>query len=135
MAARHTSRILLVDNDELMLDVLKIVLKGCGYKLIVAHDGQEAMQSIRELEPDLVIMELMLPVLDGLRLLRWLREELHSRLPVMVLTALNRPGVYDLVTGLGVAELIYKPIGRNELLRQVKKLLPAPQPARATASG
>ena len=134
MAARHANRILLVDNDEMMLDILKIALKGCGYKLLVARDGMEAMQSVLKQEPDLIIMELMLPVLDGLRLLRWLRNEQLSALPVMVFTALDRPGVCDAVTGLGVAELVYKPIGRSELLRRVRKLLPAPQSAVVAAS-
>lgn len=135
MAARHTSRILLVENDEMMLDVLKIALKGCGCKLLVARDGMEAMQLVQAQEPDLIIMELMLPVLDGLRLLRWLRNEQRSPVPVMVLTALDRPGVYDTVTGLGVAALVYKPIGRRELLSRVRKLLSAPQSAVVAASG
>lgn len=135
MAARHISRILLVENDEMMLDVLKIALKGCGCKLLVARDGMEAMQLLQAQEPDLIIMELMLPVLDGLRLLRWLRNEQRSPVPVMVLTALDRPGVYDTVTGLGVAALVYKPIGRRELLSRVRKLLSAPQSAVVAASG
>ncbi|MDX2458149.1 MAG: response regulator transcription factor [Gammaproteobacteria bacterium] len=135
MAARHTKRILLVDNDEMMLDLLKISLKNSGYKLLAANDGQQAMQAVQEQLPDLIILELMLPVIDGLRFLRWLRNEQQSALPVMVLTALDRPGVYDTVTSLGVAELVYKPIGRRELLRRVKKLMRTPQAAQAAASG
>ena len=135
MAARHTKRILLVDNDEMMLDLLKISLKGSGYKLLAANDGQQAMQAVQEQLPNLIILELMLPVIDGLRFLRWLRNEQQSALPVMVLTALDRPGVYDAVTSLGVAELVYKPIGRRELLRRVKQLMRTPQAARAAASG
>ena len=135
MATRHTKRILLVDNDEMMLDLLKISLKNSGYKLLAANDGQQAMQAVQEQLPDLIILELMLPVIDGLRFLRWLRNEQQSALPVMVLTALDRPGVYDTVTSLGVAELVYKPIGRRELLRRVKKLMRTPQAARAAASG
>ena len=135
MAARHTKSILLVDNDEMMLDLLKISLKGSGYKLLAANDGQQAMQAVQEQLPNLIILELMLPVIDGLRFLRWLRNEQQSALPVMVLTALDRPGVYDTVTSLGVAELVYKPIGRRELLRRVKKLMRAPQAVPAAASG
>ena len=82
MAARHTKRILLVDNDEMMLDLLKISLKNSGYKLLAANDGQQAMQAVQEQLPDLIILELMLPVIDGLRFLRWLRNEQQSALPV-----------------------------------------------------
>jgi len=135
VVARHTKRILLVDNDKMMLDILKISLKGSGYKLLAANDGQQAMQAVQEQLPDLIILELMLPVIDGLRFLRWLRNEQQSALPVMVLTALDRPGVYDTVTSLGVAEPVYKPISRKELLRRVKKLMRTPQAARAAASG
>jgi two-component system response regulator VicR len=135
VAARHAKRILLVDNDKMMLDILKISLKGSGYKLLAANDGQQAMQAVQEQLPDLIILELMLPVIDGLRFLRWLRNEQQSALPVMVLTALDRPGVYDTVTSLGVAELVYKPISRRELLRRVKKLVHTPRSVQAVASG
>jgi two-component system response regulator VicR len=135
VAVRQTKRILLVDNDEMMLDILKISLKGCGYKLLAARDGQQAMHRVEEQPPDLIILELMLPVIDGLRFLRWLRNEQQSALPVMVLTALDRPGVYDTVTSLGVAELVYKPISRRELLRRVKKLVHTPRSVQAVASG
>jgi len=135
MAVRNTKRILLVDNDELMLDVLKIALKGSGYKLLAARDGQQAIQAVQEHTPDLIILELMLPVMDGVRFLRWLRNEQQSALPVMVLTALDRPGIYDEVTGLGVAELVYKPIGRTELLRRVRKLVRTAPAVQVAASG
>ena len=135
MAIRYSKRILLVDNDESMLDVLTIVLKGCGYKLLVARDGLEAMRSVQEQEPDLIIMELMLPVLDGPRLLRWLRGQQDSTLPVMVLTALDRSAAQDTVAGLGVDELIYKPVGRSELVKRVRKMLPVAPVARVAAAG
>lgn len=135
MAARHTKHILLVDNDRMMLDLLKISLKGQGYKVLAAHDGQQAMQAVREQLPDLIILELMLPVMDGLRFLRWLRGEQPSTLPVLVHTALDRPGVYDAVTSLDVTELVYKPIGRKELLRRVRQLMHQPRAAQAAAAG
>ena len=90
---------------------------------------------MQEHTPDLIILELMLPVMDGVRFLRWLRNEQQSALPVMVLTALDRPGIYDEVTGLGVAELVYKPIGRTELLRRVRKLVRTAPAVQVAASG
>ena len=135
MAPRRSIRLLLVDSDPLMLDLLKISLKGRGYKLDTAGDGHEAMLAIEQQPPDLVIMELMLPVLDGVSLLRWLRAEHGMDIPVLVLTALDRPGIYDTMHGLGVAGLVYKPVRRSQLLRQVRKVIDKPLPAVVAKAG
>lgn len=135
MAPRRNIRILLVDSDALMLDLLKISLKGRGYKLVTASDGREAMQAVEQQPPDLIILELMLPVMDGVSLLRWLREEHDTGIPVLVLTALDRPGIYDTVHGLGVAGMVYKPVRRNQLLKQVKDLIDNPLPSADTVAG
>jgi DNA-binding response OmpR family regulator len=135
VAPRRTTQILLVDSDALMLDLLKISLKGRGYKLLVAADGREAMQAVEEHVPDLIILELVLPVMDGVSLLRWLYQEHDMDIPVLVLTALDRPGIYDTVHGLGVAGLVYKPVRHKQLLRQVQQLLDSPQRAKTLAAG
>lgn len=135
MAPRRTARILLVDSDALMLDLLKISLKGRGYKLLVAADGRAAMQAVEEHVPDLIILELVLPVMDGVSLLRWLCREHDMDIPVLVLTALDRPGIYDTVHGLGVAGLVYKPVRRKQLLRLVRQLLESPRRAKTLAAG
>jgi two-component system alkaline phosphatase synthesis response regulator PhoP len=123
MAPRRTTRILLVDSDTSMLDLLRITLKGLGYRLESVVDGREAMQAVQQQWPDLIIMELVLPVVDGVSLLRWLREQHGMEIPVLVLTALDRPGIYDIVHELGVSGLVYKPVRRSQLLRQVEKLV------------
>ena len=135
MAPRRSIRILLVDSDPLMLDLLKISLKGRGYKLDTACDGHEAMQAVEQQPPDLIIMELMLPVMDGVSMLRRLHEEHGMGIPVLVLTALDRPGIYDTVHGLGVAGLVYKPVRRSQLLRLVKQLVDTPLPATVAQAG
>ena len=135
MAPRRSTCILLVDSDALMLDLLKISLKGRGYKLVTAADGREAMQEVEQQVPDLIILELMLPVMDGVSLLRWLSKEHDMDIPVLVLTALDRPGIYDTVHGLGVAGLVYKPVRRKQLLKQVQQLLDNSLPAKIMAAG
>jgi DNA-binding response OmpR family regulator len=135
MAPRRSTRILLVDSEAPMLDLLKISLKGRGYKLDTAGDGREAMQAVEQQTPDLIIMELMLPVMDGVSLLRWLRESHDMDIPVLVLTALDRPGIYDTVHGLGVAGLLYKPVRRRELLKLVQKLVAQPLPETTAVAG
>jgi DNA-binding response OmpR family regulator len=135
MAPRRSTRILLVDSEAPMLDLLKISLKGRGYKLDTAGDGREVMQAVEQQTPDLIIMELMLPVMDGVSLLRWLREKHDMDIPVLVLTALDRPGIYDTVHGLGVAGLLYKPVRRRELLKLVQKLVAQPLPETTAVAG
>jgi DNA-binding response OmpR family regulator len=135
MAPRRSTRILLVDSEAPMLDLLKISLKGRGYKLDTAGDGREVMQAVEQQTPDLIIMELMLPVMDGVSLLRWLREKHDMDIPVLVLTALDRPGIYDTVHGLGVAGLLYKPVRRRELLKLVQMLVAQPLPETTAVAG
>lgn len=135
MSLRRSTRILLVDSDTMMLDLLKITLKGRGCKVVTAGDGYEAMQAVEHQVPDLIIMELALPVMDGISLLRWLREEQDPGIPVLVLTALDRPGIYDTVHGLGVAGLIYKPVRRSALLKRVRKLIDKPRPVKTGMAG
>jgi DNA-binding response OmpR family regulator len=133
MAARHCRHILLVDSDAFMLDLLKFALQDSEWKLHVATDGQEALEAVARFEPDLVITELILPVMDGVVFLRRLREQYPCAPPVLVLTALDRPGIHDEITALGIAGLIYKPFRRSDLLRRVRTLL-RKRPAAGTAA-
>ena len=79
------TRILIVDDEPPIIDVLEYNLKKANYEVIVARDGQEALEKARRQRPDLVILDLMLPELDGLEVCRALRRD--SDLPIIMLTA------------------------------------------------
>jgi DNA-binding response OmpR family regulator len=115
-------RILLVEDNPDLIYGLRNNLEIEGYDVTVADDGLTGLQSARELEPDLVILDLMLPGLDGYRVLRALREA-GSAVPVLILTARGEEA--DKVRGfrLGADDYVTKPFGVLELLARVEALL------------
>jgi two-component system, OmpR family, response regulator MprA len=114
-------RILVVDDDP---NILKVVQRGLGfegYRVQVAATGEEALAAARETEPDLVILDLMLPGVDGIEVCRRLRGGLNT--PILMLTA--RDAVRDKITGLeaGADDYLAKPFVFDELVARVRALL------------
>ena len=133
------TRILIVDDEQPIIDVLTYNLKRAGYQVLVAWDGEGALTVARRERPDLVILDLMLPKLDGIEVCRTLRREQAdvrtSDVPIIMLTA--RDEEIDRVLGLelGADDYVVKPFSVRELLARVKAVLrrtqQAPQDAQA----
>ena len=124
-------RILVIEDERALTDVLSYNLKREGYEPIVAHDGQEGLRKAQTLLPDLIVLDLMLPVLDGLEVCRELRAGDRTRdIPILILTA--KAEETDQVVGfsLGCDDYVTKPFGIKVLLQRVKALL-----RRSDASG
>src|SRR5215207_5942226 len=117
-----SARILVVDDDEAIRTSLRRGLALEGFRVVQAADGTEALRQAREELPDLVVLDLMLPELDGLEVCRRLREADDS-LPIIMLTA--RDAVSDRVLGLeiGADDYLVKPFAFEELLARVKVCL------------
>jgi phosphate regulon transcriptional regulator PhoB len=115
------TRILIVDDEPPIIDVLEYNLKKANYEVIVARDGQEALDKARHQRPDLVILDLMLPQMDGLEVCRALRRD--SDLPIIMLTAKDEE--VDRVVGLelGADDYVVKPFSVRELVARVKTVL------------
>ncbi len=113
--------VLVVDDDPYLLRALRITLRAHGYDVSVAADGQSALQAAARTPPELVILDLGLPDLDGTAVLAKLRG--WSRVPVLVLSA--RHGSQDKVQALdaGADDYITKPFGLDELLARLRALL------------
>ncbi|HEU5466269.1 MAG TPA: response regulator transcription factor [Gemmatimonadales bacterium] len=122
------SKVLVIEDNQDLAYGLRNNLEIEGHQVDVAGDGAEGLARVRKTEPDLVILDLMLPGLDGFRVLRTLRDE-GRRLPVLILTA--RGDESDKVRGLrlGADDYVTKPFGVLELLARVEALL-----RRATAA-
>jgi DNA-binding response OmpR family regulator len=116
------TRILVVEDNPDLAFGLRNNLEIEGYEVVVAADGPGGLEEARACRPDLVVLDLMLPGLDGFRVLRTLREE-GSRVPVLLLTA--RGDESDKVRGLrlGADDYVTKPFGVLELLARVEALL------------
>jgi len=116
-----TPRILVVDDDPGVAATLERVLRAEGYAVDVAHQGHAAIRLAEELRPDLVILDVMMPILDGFAVCRRLRAS--GATPVLMLTALGE--VEERVLGLdsGADDYLAKPFAYQELLARVRALL------------
>jgi len=115
------SRILVVEDDLTLLETLEYNLRSEGYEVITAADGLTALEVAREEGPDLIVLDLMLPRLDGFEVCRILRPE--TSVPILMLTA--RTDEVDRVVGLevGADDYLTKPFSMRELVARVKALL------------
>jgi DNA-binding response OmpR family regulator len=112
------STVLVVEDDEVLLETLVYNLKDQGYIVEVADDGIAALEAAHHLLPDLILLDLMLPKLDGFEVCRILRQEMN--IPILMLTARDREA--DRVNGLeiGADDYITKPFSMRELMARVK---------------
>ncbi len=115
--------ILIVDDEASVVEVVSLYLKRDGYRVRQAYDGNGALQAVRERVPSLIVLDLMLPKVDGMEVLRRIREELQLDVPVIMLTA--RGQEIDRVYGLemGADDYVTKPFSPIELVARVKAVL------------
>ena len=113
--------ILAVDDEPKVLKLLKANLESSGYKILTAEDGEEAIDLVERQLPDLIILDLMLPKMDGYAVCRQIRE--FSPVPIIMLTA--RSAQVDLIHGfeVGADDYLTKPFSVNELLMRVQAVL------------
>lgn len=110
-------RILIADDEAEIRDVLHLYLEKDGYEVLEAADGMEAMEKIRKEEPDLVVLDIMMPGLDGYRVLRNIRES--NNIPVIMLSAKDADDDKILGLDLGADDYITKPFGPLEAVARV----------------
>jgi DNA-binding response OmpR family regulator len=114
-------KILVVDDETSVTDLIGYNLKKAHYEVMVAHDGEAALNIAREKEPDLILLDLMLPKIDGLDVCRELRKT--SQVPIIMVTA--RGEETDRVIGLelGADDYLCKPFSMRELMARIKAVL------------
>ena len=130
---RTMSKVLIVDDEPPIIDVLAYNLKQNGHTVVIARDGEQAVTQAKREQPDLIILDLMLPKIDGLEVYRIVRRD--SDVPVIMLTA--RDSEIDRVVGLelGADDYVVKPFSVRELMVRVKNVLrrSTPRPIEAVA--
>jgi len=124
MSDVNPKTLLLVEDDPDLLEVLRLTFEHEGFKLLLAKTGEEALDKAQRFAPDLVVLDVMLPGLDGIEVCRRLREQPSFRkLPILMLTARSEES--DVVLGLGVGadDYVTKPARPRELVARVRGLL------------
>ncbi|OGW10483.1 MAG: hypothetical protein A2W75_08755 [Nitrospinae bacterium RIFCSPLOWO2_12_39_15] len=117
-------RILVVDDEPELVEMVKIRLESYNYEIIVAYDGQEALGKARKEKPDLIILDLMLPKIDGYKVCRMLKfDEEYKKIPIVMFTARSHESDEKLGYECGADTYITKPFEPTVLLGKIKELL------------
>jgi DNA-binding response OmpR family regulator len=117
-------KILLIDDEPELTELVKLRLENQGYEVLVANDGISGLSLAREHNPDLIILDVMLPGLDGYKICRLIKfDEKHKHIPVMVFTARVGEDDQKLSRQMGADAYLPKPFEPNIFLKKVKELL------------
>lgn len=111
-------RVLVVDDEKPISDIIKYNLEKEGFEVITAFDGEEALSKVLQMQPDLVLLDIMLPKMDGFQVCRKIRETMN--IPILMITAKEEEVDKVLGLELGADDYITKPFGMRELVARVK---------------
>ena len=122
MKAMETGSVLVVDDDPKILELVRVYLQRAGYTVLTAADGEDALRKVEAHRPNLMVLDVMLPNVNGLILARHLRDE-RDGLPILMMSALG--AVSDRITGLvqGADDYLAKPFSPAELVARVNALM------------
>lgn len=117
-------KILVIDDEPLVVEVLKIRLKMNNYEVITASDGTEGIERAITEKPDLIILDVVMPGLDGYQVCQKLKEDRNTKtIPIIMLTALGQSPGRKKGYSLGADDYLFKPFDDQELLNSVEKAL------------
>ena len=120
-------RILIVDDEKDLVDTLTFRLEANNYEVIAAYDGQEGLDKARKEKPDLIILDLMLPKMDGYKVCAMLkRDQRYMKIPIVMFTARAQESDEKLGKEVGVDAYITKPFEPQVLLGKMEELLKKP---------
>ena len=117
-------RILVVEDEAELVKAIQIRLEQAGYETLVAYDGMEALDKAHKEKPDLIILDLMLPKMDGYKVCRMLKfDEKYKKIPIIMLTARAQDSDEKLGLETGADAFITKPFQHEAVLAKIKELL------------
>lgn len=120
----RSANILAVDDETELTDLLRYHLGRAGHRVTVAGNGWEAIESVRRQPPDLILLDLMLPDLDGFGVCEILRQDPHTAtIPVIIISAWASPDTRNLGLDLGALDYLTKPFSPHELVERVNRFV------------
>jgi DNA-binding response OmpR family regulator len=114
-------RVLVIDDDPATTDLLKLILEPLQIRVIAVNSALEGIRFVEEVTPDLIILDLMMPDLDGWQMCAMIRQMSH--LPILILSAVDRPHQVAEALDAGADDYLIKPVPNNVLIAHINKLL------------
>lgn len=129
MQKNKTKKILVVDDEADFLKILKRIITDEGYNVIAASNGSEALTKLREEAPDLMLLDIDMPVMNGYEVCKEIRKDpIYKNIPVIMLTVLSKSASVLKGMETGCDEYITKPFSSRELILRIQKVLNKPLP-------
>lgn len=120
MEMKMTIKLLVIDDDVAVTDLLSLLLKSQGFEVSATNNSSDGLAMIREQQPDLVILDLMMPEMDGWEVCRSVRQ--FSQVPIIILSALNDPSMIASVLDAGADDYLTKPTPSRVLVAHINRL-------------
>jgi len=115
-------KILICEDEEIMLTALEFRLRKQGFDVVLAENGKEALEILQTQELNLVVADIMMPHITGLELIQYIRNEMNSSLPVIIISALENDEFVLEAFKLGATDFVTKPFKPNELILRIKRI-------------
>lgn len=118
------ARILLVEDEASLIELLDLVLSNCGYKISSVTDGSQVLDRVRQEKPDLIILDIMLPKLNGFEVCQRIKTDPELKhIPILILSALVQKGEIELGIRMGADIYVTKPFQNSHLIEAIETLL------------
>lgn len=117
-------RILIIEDEPDITELIKTRVKSAGYQTIVAYDGQEGLGRAKKEKPDLILMDILMPKMDGVTVAMRLKKMKGTKsIPIIICSVTKGPDEEGLLKRIGVGDYLYKPLDGEELLSKIRKCL------------
>jgi two-component system KDP operon response regulator KdpE len=117
---KMTIKLLVIDDDTAVTDLLSLLLRSQGFEVFATNNSTDGLNMIREIEPNLVVLDLMMPEMDGWEVCRSVRQ--FSQVPIIILSALNDPSMIASVLDAGADDYLTKPTPSRVLVAHINRL-------------
>ena len=119
-AQADQTKVLIIDDDDAMTDMLKLILEPNEFEVFISHSGPEGIKAAHKFNPDVIILDLIMPDMDGWEVCKAIRS--FSEVPILVISAINKPGMVSKALDEGADDYLLKPMPSNVLLAHLKRL-------------
>ncbi len=115
------TKVLIVDDEVAVTDIIKLILEPAGFDVLTLNSSEEGIDAARQWNPDIIVLDLLLPSMDGWQVCQTIRE--FSEVPILVISAVTNPTMVARALDAGADEVLNKPVRADILIAQINKLI------------